>query len=422
MKIASTFLKGFLFISLVGAGAGAQVKTGIDVLEAEHFASLKKLAEVHGGHLRLAVLTNPVGIDAEERRTIDVLRQDAAAAVPGLEVVRLFSAEHGINATVDKANVADDKDPASGLPIVSVYGSTEAQRHPSAKQLAGLDAVVIDLQDVGARWWTFQTLTRYFLEASAANHVDIILLDRPNPVGGESVQGPISTPGRESYVNPFPEPMRPGMTLGELASMFNGEARKAGQPDARLTVIRMQGWKRSDWWDDTGLLWVNPSPNLRSLTQAMVYPGMGLLEVSGVNVKGPGEPPFLRFGAPWVKATALATYLNARHIPGVSFFPVFYTPPLAEDRYPYRGERVEGVEITVNDRHVLDPTELGVECIAALWKLYPRNFQIDRVDRLMLNHAVLDRIKAGDDPRKIAASWQSSLDSFKAIRAEYLLY
>lgn len=406
-----------LSISLCAASAFAQVATGIDVLEQQNFAQLKEIAARHGGHLRLGVLTNPVGIDAHERRTIDILRKDAVAAVPGLSVVALFSAEHGINAAVDKLDVGNDIDHDSGLPIVSLYGSTEAKRHPSAQQLAGLDAVVIDLQDVGVRYWTFQTLMGYFLEASAANKIDIVILDRPNPVNGAAVQGPLITPGREDYVGYYAEPMRPGMTMGELAGLFNGEKHLG----AKLTVVKMTGWHRTDWYDDTGLLWVNPSPNIRSLTQAMTYPGTGLLEGTNVNVKGPVEPPFVRFGAPWIVATQLAAYLNARKIPGVSFMAISYTPG-GEERYPYRGERVEGVEIIVNDRNALDAPELGVEALSALWKLYPKNFLLDRVDHLLLNHGVLDQIKAGEDPREIAAGWQSELAAFKATRAKYLLY
>ena len=406
-----------LLFSMGATPVVAQVATGIDVLEQQNFAPLQQIAAKHGGHLRLGVLTNPVGIDAHQRRTIDVLKKDAAAAVPGLSVVTLFSAEHGINAAVDKSDVGNDTDHESGLPIISVYGSTEAKRHPSREQLAGLDAVVIDLQDVGVRFWTFQTLVGYFLEASAANKVDIVVLDRPNPVNGVAVQGPLTTPGREDYVAYYSEPMRTGMTMGELAELFNGEKHLG----AHLTVIKMTGWHRTDWYDGTGLLWINPSPNIRSLTQAMVYPGTCLLEGTNVNIKGPTEPPFVRFGAPWIVATKLADYLNNRKIPGVSFMAVSYTPT-GEERYPYRGERVEGVEIVINDRNALDAPELGIETVSALWKLYPKDFHVDKVDRLLLNHRVLDQIKAGEDPRKIAAGWQSELAGFKARRSKYLLY
>jgi len=407
-----------LFIALaLAVPAAARVRTGIDVLEDQHFAPLRAVAKRHGGHLRLAILANPVSVDAQGRRTIDVLRQDAATAIPGLIVVKLFSGEHGINAATDDTNISDKSDPASGLPIVTLYGKTEAERYPTCQQLQGVDAVAIDLQDAGVRYWTFQTLTEYFLTAGAACKVEIVILDRPDPINGVAVQGPISTPGQEDYTNPWSEPMRPGMTLGELATMFNAE----GRIGARLTVIRMIGWKRANWYDATGLKWINPSPNLRSLAQATAYAGTALLEGSNINIKGPGGAPFLRFGAPWIRRQALADYLNARMIPGVSFRPVAYVAA-SDQLYPYAGQAVEGVEIVIRDRDTLDAPELGIETVAALRKLYGGQFAIDRVDRLLRNRLVLDQIKAGVDPRTIAAGWQAELARFKARRAHYLLY
>ena len=406
-----------LFALCAAMPAAARVRTGIDVLEDQHFAPLRALAAKHGGRLRLAVLANPISVDGQGRRTIDILRNDAHAAVPGLEVVKLFSGEHGIAAATDDTNIDDKMDQASGLPIVSLYGRTDAERHPNAAQLAGIDAVVIDLQDVGVRYWTFQTLTKYFLQASAAFGVEVIVLDRPNPINGVAVQGPLSAPGYEDYTTPFAEPMRPGMTLGELAGMFDAE----GRIGAHLTVIRMTGWQRRDWYDDTGLLWIDPSPNLRSLAQATAYAGTALLEGTNVNVKGPGGTPFLRFGAPWINGAALAAYLNARAIPGIGFLAVTYVP--APDKlYPFAGQRVEGVEIVIRDRNRLDAPALGVEVVAALWQLYRASFQIDHVERLLRNPAVFDQIKAGIDPRKIVAGWQGELARFKTRRARYLLY
>ncbi len=406
-----------LLVALVAATpATARVRTGIDVLEDQKFAPLREMAARHGGRLRVAILANPVSIDGRGRRTIDVLRQDAQAAVPRLTIVKLFSGEHGINAATDDTNIDDGTDAASGLPIVNLYGRTDADRRPNAQQLAGVDVVVIDLQDAGVRYWTFQTLTKYFLQAAAASGVELVVLDRPNPINGVAVQGPVST-GSEDYTNPFAEPMRPGMTLGELAGMFNGE----GRIGARLTVIRMTGWKRGDWYDDTGLLWINPSPNLRSVTQATAYAGTALLEGTNVNIKGPGDAPFLRFGAPWINGVELAAYLNARAIQGASFLPVAYVP--ANDRlYPYAGQRVQGVEVIIRDRDRLDAPALGVEVVAALWKLYGARFEIDRVDRLLRNRPVLDQVKAGVDPRRIVAGWQAGLAQFRARRARYLLY
>jgi len=407
-----------LLIALaVALPAAARVRTGIDVLEDQQFAPLRELTVRHGGHLRLAILANPVSVDGRGRRTIDVLRKDATATVPGLTVVRLFSGEHGIHAATDDTDIDDRTDPASGLPIVSLYGKTEAERRPTCLQLDGVDAVVIDLQDAGVRYWTFQTLTKYFLMAGAACKTGIIVLDRPDPINGIAVQGPVSTPGLEDYVTPWSEPMRPGMTLGELATMFNAE----GGVGATLTVIRMTGWKRADWYDETGLRWINPSPNLRSVAEATAYAGTALLEGTNVNIKGPGGTPFLRFGAPWIQGRELADYLNARRIAGVSFRAVTYVA--ANDTlYPYAGQTIEGVEIRLRDRDALDVPELGVEAIAALWSLYGTHFAIDRVDRLLRNRPVLDQIKAGIDPRRIAASWQAELTRFKARRAQYLLY
>jgi len=414
MKLLSILLS----VSLCATPLVSQVATGIDLLEQQNFSPLKEIATRHGGHLRLGVLTNQIGIDAHERRTIDILRKDAAAAVPGLSIVTLFSAEHGINGVLEKSSIDDSTDPESGLPIISLFGSTLAQRHPSAAQLAGLDAVVIDLQDVGVRFWTYQTLMGYFLQASAPNKIDIVVLDRPNPIGGLAVQGPITTPGRENYVSFYAEPVRPGMTMGELANFFNGEKHLG----AHLTVVKMTGWHRAEWYDDTGVLWVNPSPNLRSLTQTMVYPGIGLLEGTNVAVKGGIETPFVRFGAPWIVATQLAAYLNARRIPGLSFMPVFFTPVGEEQHYQYLGKKCEGVEVIVNDRNAVDEPELGIEAASALWKLYPKSFEVDKVDRLLLNSGVLGQIKSGTDPRKITAGWQSELAEFRAHRAKYLLY
>ena len=397
--------------------AAARVRTGIDALEDQHFAPLRALAKRHDRGLRLAILANPVSIDAQGRRTIDVLRQDAATAIPGLTVVKLFSGEHGISAATDDTNISDKSDPASGLPIVGLYGKIEAERHPTCRQLEGVDAVAIDLQDAGVRYWTFQTLTKYFLAAGAACRVEIVILDRPDPINGIAVQGPVSTRGLEDYTNPWSEPMRPGMTLGELATMFNAE----GRIGARLTVIRMAGWKRGNWFDATGLKWINPSPNLRSLAQATAYAGTALLEGTNINIKGPGGTPFLRFGAPWIRGQALADYLNARMIPGVGFRPVAYVAA-SDPLYPYAGQEIEGVEIVIRDRDRLDAPELGVETVAALWKLYGAQFEIDRVDRLLRNRPMLDQIKAGVDPRRIAAGWQAELIRFKARRAHYLLY
>ncbi len=406
-----------LFACMLSLPMAAQVKTGIDVLEEQNFAPLKELTAKHGGHLRLGLMTHQAGLDSHQRRTIDVLQKDAAAAVPGLSLLTLFSPEHGINGVLDRPGISDTKDEVSGLPVTSLFGVGDASRRPSAKQLEGLDAVVIDLQDVGVRYYTFETVVGYFVEAAAANHKELIVLDRPNPIAGVEVQGPLTTPGRENYISYYAEPVRQGMTMGELAMFFNGEKHL----NASVSVIKMAGWHRADWFDQTGLLWVNPSPNLRSLTQAIVYPGVGLLEGSNLSVGRGTDTPFVRLGAPWVHGTELAAYLNARKIAGLSFIPVFFTPE-GDPKYPYHGQRCEGVELIVNDRNALDGPELGIEIASAIWKLYRSDFQIDRVDRLLLNKDVLEQVKVGTDPRKIAATWQAELQAFVNRRSKYMLY
>ncbi len=258
--------------------------------------------------LRLGLLTNQTGLDAQGRRTIDVLAHEAEAAVPGLKLKLLFSPEHGINGALDKEGIQDSKDSSTGLPVVSLYGASASDRRPSLETLRGLDAVLIDLQDAGVRFYTYETVVRYFLEAAGQTGTDIVVLDRPDPIGGAFVQGPLSDTGSESYVNVAPIPVRHGMTLGELARYLNGEY-KLGAP---LSVIAMKGWQRGDWFDATGLTWTNPSPNLRSLREAILYPALGLIETTNISVGRGTDTPFAYVGAPWIDGPQLARALNAR--------------------------------------------------------------------------------------------------------------
>ena len=405
--------------SLTGArrwGArNGDVMTGIDVLEAEKFVTLQALAKKHGGHLRMGVLTNQVGLDREGRRTIDVLAHDAHADDPGLTVNTLFSPEHGIQGTQDTENISNATDAPTGLPVISLFGSTKEQRRPSADTLHQLDAVVIDLQDVGVRYWTYDAAMGYFLEAAAGTGTDIIVLDRPNPVTGSFVQGPVSDIGRDSYTNYMPLPVRPGMTMGELARYYNGERHL----NAALTIVPMKGWQRGDWYDSTGLPWVNPSPNLRSQRAAELYTGIGLIETSNISVGRGTDTPFELLGAPWVNARILARTLNARLLPGVRFVPVTFTPAAP---YPYAGQVCQGVSLMVMDRNALDGPELGLEVASALWKLYPNDYKLDQIDRLLVNKSVLDALRSGEDPQRVASDWRLQLEAFMQRRAAYLEY
>jgi uncharacterized protein YbbC (DUF1343 family)/CubicO group peptidase (beta-lactamase class C family) len=381
------------------------VKNGIDVLE-EHKFDILQIAD---RKKRVGLVTNQTGIDADGRRTIDVL-----AKAPGVSLDAIFSPEHGITGTLDTLHVSDTKDDATGVTVYSVYGGKDAARRPSLDVLKQLDAVVFDIQDAGAPFFTYETTLGYFLEAVAQAGVELIVLDRPDPVTGSFVQGPVADAGHESFTNYWAVPVRHGMTMGELAKMFNSER----NINAKLTVVPMEGWQRGDWFDSTGLTWISPSPNLRSVTEAALYPGVALIEGTNVSVGRGTDTPFELLGAPWVKGRELAAYLNARGIAGVRFVPVTFTPTAAI----YNGKKCGGVNIVLTERNALDAPELGVELAAALRKLYPADYKIDRLPELLVNQAAFDALLAGRDPRRIAQDWQEDLEKFELLRKKYLIY
>ncbi|HMD50315.1 MAG TPA: DUF1343 domain-containing protein, partial [Bryobacteraceae bacterium] len=383
------------------------VKAGIDVLEETHFASLHP---TKGGSPRsIGLLTNQTGLDATGRRTIDVL-----AGVPGISLDAIFSPEHGVTGTLDTTDVKNDKDQSTGIAVYSVYGGKDSLRRPPIDILRRLDAVVIDLADAGVRFYTYETTMGYFLEAAAKAGIEVVVLDRPNPITGSFVEGPVSEDGRESFTDYFPEPVRHGMTMGELATMFNAER----QIGARLQVVRMDGWQRGDWFDSTGVAWVNPSPNLRDLNQATLYSGVGMIEGANISVGRGTDTPFEVVGAPWIKSREFAAYLNGRGIQSVRFVPVSFTPSSSN----FAGERCEGINIVVLDRNLFDATELGIELASALHKLYPTDFKLERMADLLVNQPVLQAIDVGEDPRRIVIAWQERLEKFIAMREKYLLY
>jgi uncharacterized protein YbbC (DUF1343 family)/CubicO group peptidase (beta-lactamase class C family) len=382
------------------------VKLGVDVLEEHNFEYLQPPAE---GKKKIGLLTNQTGLDSQGRRTIDVLAQ-----APGISLDAIFSPEHGIEGVLDTTHVENSKDEVTGIPIYSVYGASEAARRPSLEVLKTLDAVVVDIQDAGVRFYTYETTLGYFLEAAAKANIELIVLDRPDPITGSFVQGPMSDPGHESFVNYQPVPVRHGMTFGELAKMYNAER----GINARLEVIAMEGWLRGDWFDSTGLTWTSPSPNLRSLTEATLYPGVGLVEGTNLSVGRGTDTPFELVGAPWIKGRELARYLNERSISGVRFVPVTFTPTAST----YAGQKCEGVNIILLGRNNLDAPELGIELASAIRKLYPQDYKMDRMMEILVNQAVFDGIVQGRDPRRLAQDWQESLDNFQKLRQRYLLY
>jgi len=413
----------------VGSRNG-HVLTGIDVLERDNFAELRPpqpqpQPQLTTGEttaagpaedkpaatdrvLNIGLVTNQTGLDATGKRTVDVL-----AAAPGIKLAAIFSPEHGIFGNMD-SSVDNSTDPVTGVTVYSLYGGTEAKRHPPVEIFKTLDAVVFDVQDAGARFYTYPATLGYVLEAAAAANIEVIVLDRPDPVTGSAVQGPVSQATFAGFTNYHPVPIRHGMTLGELAQLFNAE-RKIG---ARLRVVPMDGWLRGDWFDSTGIVWVNPSPNLRSVNEAVLYPGVGMIEGTNVSVGRGTDTPFEVLGAPWIDARALAEYLNSRLIAGVRFVPVTFTP----SSNWYSGQTCRGVNLIVTDRNVLDSPELGVELAAGLKKLYPDIWKFDKISGLLANQDIYDALLRDDDPRTIAQSWQEELGKFRELRAKYLLY
>ncbi len=381
----------------VDAPADAQILTGIDVLERDGF---KQLAG-----MRIGLVTNHTGRDRLGRPTIDVLSKAA-----GVRLTALFSPEHGIRGAADE-KVSDSKDEQTGLPVYSLFGES---RRPKPEQFKNLDALVYDIQDVGARFYTYITTLGYVMEEAARAGLPVFVLDRPNPVGGTEVEGPVADADRLSFTAYHTIPVRHGMTVGELARLYNDE-RRIG---CDLRVVKMEGWVRAMWFDSTNLVWVNPSPNMRSLTEATVYPGVGLLETTNLSVGRGTDTPFEVIGAPWLDGQRLAPYLNERRLAGVRFVPVRFTPKSSV----FKGEECGGVNIIVTDRTQFRPVHAGLEIAAALHRLYPAEWRVDDYIRLLANSDTLARLKRGDSPEEITDSWAPRLGEFRRVRDRALLY
>jgi uncharacterized protein YbbC (DUF1343 family) len=377
--------------------ASDHTRTGIDVLEEQNFAPLRGK--------RVGLITNQTGVDSEGRRTTDVLRR-----APGVKLEELFSPEHGILGRADTA-VADGHDARTGLPVYSLYGRT---RRPTPQMLENLDALVFDIQDAGTRFYTFITTMAYCLEEAAKRHIPFFVLDRPNPLGGDVIAGPMLDRDRTSFVGYFPMPVRYAMTLGELAQMFNAE-NKIG---ADLHIIAMKDWHRHETYDETGLAWIPPSPNLRTLEAAFLYPGIEILQPAGVSVGRGTEAPFELIGAPWIRAKELISVLNRRKIPGVTFAPAQFTP--VGDLYS--GQLCEGLTINLTDRPSLDAMRMGIDITDALHRLNPEQFQIEKIIDLLGSRVTLERLERGEPPAQIVAGWSDDLGKFRTLRKRYLLY
>jgi len=375
------------------------VSTGLDVLAEQKFTPLQGK--------RVGLITNQTGLSRDGRRNIDLM------LAAGVKLTALFSPEHGISGTEDQANVANGKDTVTGLPVFSLYQGSE--RHISPAMLDRVDALVFDIQDVGARFYTYSCTMRYSMEDAARKHLPYFVLDRPNPITGVHVEGPILDRDLESFVGCMEIPVRHGMTLGELAQMENAE-QKLGLD---LHVIPMRGWDRGDWFDSTGLAWVDPSPNMRSLNAALLYPGLAMLEASPNLSVGRGtDSPFEQIGADWIHGRDLAASLNSRFIAGVRAYPTHFRPTSSN----FSGQSIDGVRFVVTDRDAFDSTRLGMEVGYALEKLYPGKLAWEADRFLIGNHDALSALKRAEDPRATVQSIEEKLPDFLARRERYLLY
>ncbi|CAN5888476.1 hypothetical protein BH23PLA1_BH23PLA1_04710 [soil metagenome] len=374
-----------------------EVKCGIDVLIEHEFEGLKGK--------RVGLVTNHTGLTRAGRSTIDALFE-----AEGVELVALFSPEHGIRGQLD-TRVGDSTDEQTGLPIFSLYGET---RKPTPKSLEKVDVLVYDIQDIGTRFYTYISTLGLVMEAAKEKGIPLVVLDRPNPIGGVLVAGPLREEEFASFIAFHEIPLVHGMTVGELARMFNTERKM----EADLTVIPCEGWERADQYDRTGLLWVNPSPNMRSLTQALLYPGVGLLEATNLATGRGTDTPFERVGAPWIEPRAFAAALNEQRIPGLRFLPIHFTPTERQ----YTGEQCGGVFIMIIDREALDPIALGLGLASTLRELYPDAWKPDGLKRFLANNDAYQALIEGNPPEAIRDGWAEGLESFRQRRTRYLLY
>ncbi len=408
-SVLAAFISFTMFVALLSLGAplarsipkrsgrAARVQTGLDVLEAERFAPLR------GKHIGL--ITNHTGADSQGRSNVDLLTHTS-----GLQLVALFSPEHSLAGRIDE-KVASSKDPTTGLPVYSLYGET---RRPTDEMLQGIDALVFDIQDAGVRFYSYTVTMAYCMEEAAKHKIPFFVLDRPNPMGGEIVEGPMLDPDKTSFKAYFPLPVRYGLTIGELAQFFNAE----NHIGADLHVITMRNWHRNYFFESTGMKWIPPSPALRTVKGSILYPGIEILQSPGVSVGRGTQTPFEEFGAPWMNGDEVAAALNERHIPGVHFA----VQPFIPISGPYSGQRCGGVSIRITDRFAVRSMRMGLEIAAILQKLYPKQFEISKMIELVGNGDTMQQMQSGVAPEKIVAGWTSSLAAFDQTRRKYFLY
>lgn len=384
----------------IGAGvAGTHpVLTGIDVLQQDQFRPLQDR--------NVGLITNQTGVNRQRIATATLLHE-----APGVNLVALFSPEHGLQGALDTANIPDSRDDATGLPVVSLYGES---RRPTPERLKGIDTLVFDIQDIGTRYYTYVSTMGLAMEAAAELGIRFVVLDRPNPIRGDTVEGPVLDPGRESFVGFHSLPVRHGMTVGELAQMFRAERKL----NVDLQVIRLEGWHRSDWFDQTELPWIAPSPNMRTLSAALLYPGIGWLETTNLSVGRGTDTPFEILGAPWIDEFQLARELNQADLPGIRCLPVRFVPSSSV----YAKQLCHGVQFIVVDRNSCRPLNLGFAVTAWLRKSHPHDWQADSLLRLLGNEDVVTRLLDRLPLPGIVDRYQAGREAFLQRRSAHLLY
>ncbi len=378
--------------------ADVKVLTGIDVLQRDNFREL--------ANQRVGLITNQTGRSRDGRSTVELFVES-----PEVDLRLLFSPEHGFNGKLDTAKINHSVDEISGLNIISLYGET---RRPTSAALESIDTIVFDIQDIGTRFYTYVSTMREAMEATAAAKKRFVVLDRPNPIDGVHISGPMLDSGSESFVGCHTIPVRHAMTSGEIAMMLNDELNL----DLNLTIIACEGWNRDSYWEQTNLTWVNPSPNMRSLNEATLYPGIGLLETTNLSVGRGTDTPFELVGAPWINSTAIAAELSQKRIPGLAVVPIEFVPATSK----YANEKCFGVNFDVIDRKIFEPIRLGIELACALKKLYPAQWETKDLNRLLCNKEIFEAIQTGQDADTVYLWVNNGIEEFKQRRSKYLLY
>ncbi len=377
---------------------GPPVLTGIDVLRRDNFEALSGR--------KVGLITNHTGVNRDGVSTVKLLHD-----APNVQLKTLFSPEHGFFGKLDQATVDDARDRDTGLKIISLYGKT---RTPTAESLEGIDTLVFDIQDIGTRFYTYISTMGGAMRAAAGSDIRFVVLDRPNPIGGTAVQGPVLDEGSESFVGFHTIAVRHGMTTGEIAMMFREEF----DLDLQLTIIQMEGWRRTMMFDETGLLWINPSPNMRSLTEALLYPGIGLLETTNLSVGRGTDTPFEVIGAPWIDPIELAAQLNAQELAGVRFVPIQFTPTASK----YADQLCGGVNIIITDRASFHPLITGLTTAITLHRLYPNDWDTKSLNRLLANRKTKTGIIEGQTFQQLQTRYANRLRKFQQRRNKYLIY